>query len=313
MLKLSYSACSKYLLSPFSYYAHYILRLRTKNVSSPLLFGSALDKGLNILLEHKKDPLLLNKIYGISKDVKCTDQEVLAHAKREFDIEFGAIDPYTIKYSKADLDTSSLPEAFHDIYPAPKAPLAWYCLKYKGYLLIDEYVAQVLPRIQEVYEVQKQISSTNEMGDTFIGVIDFIAKIDDKIWIADNKSTSIKYAEDSVTTSEQLASYYEIMRDAYDLAGACYITIPKNLRKKKKPVVDISFIFGTIEEELIDKTFQDYEAVLHGIKNAQFGCTREQQGGCCSKPWPCDFSTFCKSGGTNMTGLVVKPAEDKKR
>jgi hypothetical protein len=287
-MQLSFSAAQRYLLSPMSWYLHYLLRLRPVDTGSALIFGSALDCGFNSLLEDKKAGLTLD----------------LQKAKVEFDKEFGAINPNEIKYSKADYDVTSLPK-YHPLLDID-APPEWYCLKYKGHILIEEYAAQVLPRIQEVYEVQKEISLTNELGDTFTGIIDLIAKIDDKIWICDNKSSSIKYAQDSVATSEQLASYYEAMKDEYALAGACYIVIPKKLRKVKEPRVQIEFIFGSISENLIAKTFQDYERVLDGVKTAQFPCTRESRDGCCGKPWPCPYKSYCSSGGTDMTGLKIE-------
>ncbi len=311
-MQLSFSACQKYLLSPRSWFLHYLLRLRPVDTGSALIFGAALDCGFNFLLEYKKDPLLLNKITGTSNDFIFSMDTVILLAKEAFDKEFCSVEPSSIKFSKADADTTSLPKDFELTNASkPSAPLAWYCLLFKGHILIEEYAAQVLPRIQEVYEIQREISLKNELGDTFTGIIDLIAKIDDKVWIVDNKSSSIKYAQDSVANSEQLASYYEAMRSEYKLDGACYIVVPKKLRKVKLPRVEIEFIFGSINEELIDKTFQDYEKVLDGIKNARFECTREQRDGCCSAPWGCSFQRYCQSNGQDLTGL--KYTEPTKR
>lgn len=294
-IQLSFSACQRYLLSSFSYYAHYMLRLRPVDTGSALVFGSALDAAFNALLGDKRD----------GREIS------IDRARAMFDEVFRATDPNTIKYSKADFDTTSLPESFLlASSDNPAVPLAWHCLKYKGYLLIEEYASQVLPRIEKVYEIQKTISLKNEVGDEFTGVIDFIAQIDGKIWIVDNKSSSVRYAENSVSESGQLATYFEAMKDEYDLAGACFIVVPKGLRKKKKPIVDISFIFGSIPDTLIDKTFQDYENVLEGVKTGKFECTRSQRDGCCSMPWGCAYKRYCESGGKDMTGLKY---EEKKK
>lgn len=272
-----------------SYYLHYLLRIRPTDTGSALIFGSALDAALNSLLLDLKD--------GNRPDVE--------KARLEFTRTFKTVDPNTIKYSKADVDTSSLPTDFSYENENPIYPLAWHCLLFKGYILIQEYIEQVLPRIEKVLEVQKTISLKNDMGDEFTGIIDFIAQIDGKIWIADNKSSSVKYAENSVGESGQLATYFEAMKDEYDLAGACFVVIPKSLRKVKKPIVDISMIFGSISEQLVDKTFSDYDNVLSGIKTGKFECTRSQREGCCSKPWPCSYVTYCRSEGRDMTGLQI--------
>lgn len=291
-MQLSFSAAQRFILSPFSWYAHYMLRLRPIEQGSALIFGSSLDGAFNSLLEDKK--------VGRTIDI--------AKAKSEFDKVFKAIDPNKIKYSKADFDLSVFTED-ELARDWNEKDISAMSLKRKGHILIEEYAEQVLPRIQEVYEIQKQIALTNEVGDSFTGVIDLIAKIDDKVLICDNKSSSIKYAQDSVTKSEQLASYYEAMKDEYSLDGACYIVVPKKLRKMKRPRVQIEFVFGSISENLIAKTFQDYEEVLTGVKMAQFPCTRDQRDGCCSTPWGCSYKAYCSSGGTDLTGLKY---EEKK-
>lgn len=286
-LQLSFSACQRYILSPMSYYLHYLLRIRPIETGSALVFGSALDSAINVLLEARRDGR----------------EPSLDLARAMFDQVFAAIDPHTIKYSKADYD-SSMASDNDEPHPFDKSPPpAWHCLQKKGHILIEEYFNQALPKLEKVLAVQKTISLKNEIGDEFTGVIDFIAQIDGKIWIVDNKSSSIKYAKDAVGESGQLATYFEAMKDEYELSGGLYIVIPKNLRKKKKPVVEIEFVFGEIREQLIEKTFNDYDNVLNGIKTGKFECTRSQRDGCCSKPWGCSFKRYCESGGQDMTGL----------
>ncbi len=289
MISLSYSAAQRYILSPMSWYLHYMLRLRPVANGSALAFGAALDSGLNSLLEDKRD--------GRELDI--------LKAKARFTADFERWLSEEIQYTKADLDESILDEADY----ASGRNLSWCSLHKKGHILIDEYVVQVMPKIEEVYLVQHTISLTNELGDTFTGVIDFVAKINGKIYICDNKTTSVVYAADSASESEQLATYYEALRDKYDIAGVCYVTIPKKLRKKKRPVVECSMIFGTISEDLLNKTFQQYERVLSGIRNAHFACTRNQSGGCCSTPWGCAYKNYCQSGGTDTTGLKFEKKE----
>lgn len=54
-IQLSYSALEKYKLCPAQYKLHYLDRIRSHKISSPLLFGGALDEALNVLLETKLD------------------------------------------------------------------------------------------------------------------------------------------------------------------------------------------------------------------------------------------------------------------
>lgn len=288
MLKISYSAAQRYLLSPMSYFLHYYMRLRPIDEGSALAFGAAMDEGLNHLLQSKKDG-------------KAIDNQAVISAKAAFDKEFSKYNPKQIKYTKADADETSLSDNF--IQPDDGLSIAYHCLKHKAYILIEEYASQVMPKIKEVYLIQHNIALKNDLGDEFTGKIDFIAKWEnDKIYIIDNKTSTVKYADDAVSNSEQLATYYEAMRDEYDLDGALYIVIPKKIRKRKLPRIDIKFIFGEIDEKIIDKTFKDYEYVLKGVKNAQFKCTPSK---CCSQPWGCTYENYCRSGGTDTTGLKI--------
>ncbi len=294
MITLSFSAAQRYLLSPFSYFAHYFLRLRPAELSSALVFGSAFDEAINSLLidkmEGRKPDIEKSKTLFCSKFLI---QEI--NGETRYTHEDGLI-----KFTKADLDESILTE--EDLESGLNK--SWLSLNRKGQLLIEAYAEQVLPRLERVLLVQHQISLVNEEGDKFTGIVDFVAQIDGKIWIIDNKTSSIKYAANSANESAQLATYYEALRDKYDIAGVCFITIPKSLRKKKKPIVEISFIFGSINEELLDKTFQDYDKVLTGIKTGHFHCTRNEENGCCSTPWGCGYKRYCESEGKDMTGLV---------
>lgn len=300
-LSLSFSAAQRYLLSPFSWYAHYLLRIRPVAQGSALAFGGALDTGFN--------SLLIDMMEGREPDLgKAKAAFCLAFTTQDINGETRYLhEAGVLQFSKADLDESLLTQDDH----SSGLNKSWLSLYRKGQIMIDEYYEQVLPKIEKVLLVQHEISMTNADGDKFIGVVDFVAQINGKIWVVDNKSTSIKYKEDSADNSGQLATYFEALRDDYDLAGVCYLTVSKKVLKRKKPQINIEFIFGTISEELIESTFQDYDSVLTGIKTGQFQCTRNEPGGCGSLPWKCSYKTMCCSAGKDMTGLVYN--ESKKR
>lgn len=278
-IQLSHSACERYLTSPRSYYLHYLLRIRPTELSSALLFGSAMDEGFNCLLEQKQ------------KNELCD----LESAMSVFSNSWNKCRDSDVKYSKADLDES----LFTELDTTSEFNKSWLSLRRKGFMMLEAYAEQIIPRLKEVYLIQKNITLTNEAGDSFIGVVDLVAKWDnDCLYIFDNKTSSIKYKDNSADESAQLAVYQEALKDELNIEGVAYITIPKRIRKQKLPLVPIDVIFGTINEELLEETFNKYDKVLTGIKTAEFPCTPE---GCCSKPWPCPYKNFCQSG--DMTGL----------
>lgn len=281
-IQISYSAAECYLLSSMSWYLHYLLRLRPIETGSALLFGSAIDIGLNKLLLDKKNNLPVD-----SENVKDLFRKYMYENKSN------------VTYSKADLDETLL----IDILVPNDEPRAFYSLLQKGYIIIDSYIEQVLPKIKTVHQVQYNINLTNPAGDTFLGVIDLIATLTDgKTYILDNKTSSKRYKQDSVSESEQLATYFDSMKDSYNLSGAGYIVIPKTIRKKKEPKCEIEIILGETKEELIEQTYIKYDQVLNGIKNGQFSCS----GNCQKSPWGCCYKTYCNSGGTDLTGLEFR-------
>lgn len=294
-IQLSFSAAQRYVLSPLSYFLHYHLRLRPTETGSALVFGAAVDVGLNALLIDKRD----GRTPSIEK------------AKALFDAEFRAVEPTVIKYSKADMDTSVLTSG--DLLKSsadPSIPVANLCLLRKGHMILDAYAEQVLPRLEKVILVQHDIDLENELGDKLVGIIDLVAQIDGKIYILDNKTSSVKYAADAAQLSQQLGTYYEALKDEYKIDGVGFIVIPKNMRKKKEPKVPIEIHLGQVDDKVITTTFEMYDNVLDGIKNGRFHCTRNEQNGCCSSPWGCSYKTFCESGGKDLTGLRY---EEKKR
>ena|SRR5271166_6598498 len=299
-IQISFSAADKYLLSPMQYFLHYLLKLRPIQLSSPLIFGSAIDSGLNHLLYCKKTEFKnLEQKYVIINQKNALDS-----AKKNFiDTLKGSEVDYrvhgAVKFSKADLDESLLegldiPDG-HD--------RAWYSLREKGLIMLEAYAEQVLPKIKEVHAVQHEIKVTNTDGDTFIGVVDFIATMENgqKV-LMDNKTTSVPYKDDAIDNSSQLASYWEILKDEYQLDAVGFCIIPKNIRKRKEPKCEIKIMIGQVKEDLIHQTFLDYDKVLHGIKTAQFACS----GNCQKQFWKCPYQNYCATDGKDTSGLCYQ-------
>lgn len=218
----------------------------------------------------------------------------------------------TIKYSKSDFDESILiDEDRLETVEEGKDP-NWVSLKRKGLMILEAYQTQILPRIKQVLFVQKDIKLENDEGDSFIGFVDFCAVWDDgRTIIFDNKTSSIKYADDSASTSEQLATYFEATRDELKVDAVGYVVIPKKVRKKKEPLIPIEVVIGEIDEKVVNDTFEMYDDVLSGIRLGKFECTRDQEDGCCSAPWGCAYKKYCESNGKDLTGLTFHQERKK--
>jgi hypothetical protein len=272
-LRISHSALQVFLECRYKYFLSYLLKLRPKAKRSPLAFGDSIDVGLNTLLSTRDLPGAM-VAFG-NQWLKYKDVGVV--------------------FSKSDLE--------EHLFEEGETPEPWESLKRRGLILLEEFNSQIMPRIKEVIAVQIDQNVKNATGDELVIKTDFICRWeDDRIILFDNKTSSMKYAEDSVRVSEQLAIYYEVLRDKYKIDAAGFIVIPKKINKKKLPRVNISVIIDQIDEATITDTLEQYDETLADIKTGQFP---QNHSSCMGKFGRCDYYDYCHKNG-NLDGLEYK-------
>ncbi len=259
-LKLSNTAIDMYRMCGVKYKHHYLDKLREDGVGSALIFGSALDDALNVLLLRKKEVLtdkekelakkdphrvlekkmeyfpLNNKMIQVSMNPKVyyfkADFDHKVYTKDDLDIIFKLKLPNIESFNSLE-DIKD----FYDYYTSNKEDkdinetklfnfINWISLKRKGHYLLDLYEKEILPNITKVFEIQKTIKLENEEGDIIRGFLDFDAEWKGERVIFDNKTASRKYKEDSVINSQQLMIYGE--DSEHHKAG--YIVLLKNFK-----------------------------------------------------------------------------------
>ena len=304
------------------YRLYYEERIRSKILGSALMFGSAMDVAFNELLMAK------HILTPVSVD-KAVENARAAFDKAMTDVTINGkvIDPIEyehMQYSKADLDISLLEldtetsawladyqekASLKGYVPSPENRLVYNKLCYeslykKGLILLDYYQEVIMPQIEVVYEVQKQVQLPNDNGDNLNGVIDVILKFvgDENIYITDNKTASTAYKESDLYESKQLSTYAEYMQNN----NVAYIVIEKNLRKKE-PRIRHQIIKGKITEDLVLKTFNDYEQSLNKIRNKEFDKNESK----CYNHYgrQCAYINMCKYGRLDKT---LEKLEEKK-
>jgi hypothetical protein len=226
-----------------------------------------------------------------------------------------------IKFYKSDIDEDILIE--EDQALLDKAyHMGWVCLRRKGLLILDAYIKQAIPHLKKIISVQDTVNIQDEDGNSISGFIDFVAifeldeslidpltdegqqmlalkKYNGKTIIFDNKTSSQRYKQDSVSLSKQLATYFENPNSNYNAEFAGYVVIPKKFRKKKEPKIPIEFIINSVSEETTNDIFTEYADTIAGIKAEQFQC---HVGACQSLPFGCPYMRYCQTG--SMEGLV---------
>lgn len=264
-MRISHSALTTYLECPYKYFLHYFRKLRPTAEKSSLAFGNAVDIGLNHLLETRDVDGAIQKFQAAWTSLR--DKKI------------------AIDYSKSDLD---------DFLVEDDPGNTWLCLYRKGRILIEEFHAQIMPRIKDVIAVQVNRTVNNEFGDELIIKTDFICVWEDgRRILFDNKTSSVKYEDDSVKTSPQLGIYFEQLKAEYDLDQAGYIVIPKRINKKKLPRVEIKVIIDNVAQETLNETLSQYDEVLNQLKAAEFPRNTKS---CIGKYGKCPYYNYCHKG-----------------
>ena len=281
-MKLSHSSVTMYLECRYKWFLNYMLKLRATEEKSALKIGDAVDEGLNYLLETRDLPTAIQKFKE--------KWEKVAKAGN-------------IIYSKSDVEEHLL----EGIEIKKESDRGYYSWLKKGEILITEYHEQIMPLIKEVVKVQINESMHNDQGDELVIKTDFIAVWHDgRRILFDNKTSSVKYDQNSVKESNQLAIYYDALKEEYSLDACGYIVIPKKVNKQKKPLVKIEVIIDNIPQNTIDKTHENFNNTLMGVKLAQFD---KNPNACIGIYGKCQYFDYCHNGKT--TGLKEVKYETK--
>lgn len=318
--KLSYSAISTYKDCARKYLYHYIYKLRENNIGSPLFFGSAVDVGLNELLtgDENKAFEVFEKALGsieLNGEKLVVGDHRITYSKNDFDLDVLSAD--TIKEFEStiailpSLIASKKDGTIDPVNHTMLNKLGHQCLLAKGKLMIEAYKEQIRPFIKKILFIQKPFSISNDDGDSLIGFIDLIAEWDDGVnkgtIIFDHKTTSMKYTEDSVRTSNQLATYQIAEEHNIKVDYCGYIAINKTIRKKKEPRVVIQIVIDKIEEKLLHTVVTEYDEVNQMIKQGEFPRNFES----CNTIYhtKCQFYKLCHE--SKYDGLVQSKSEKK--
>ncbi len=334
-MRLSHTAKETYLTCPQKWKLYYQDKLRSTLIGSALFFGSAIDEALNRLLLEKKSELTeeekalmeftpeatfvssFSQARVANETVRIATSEQAMYYKSDLDIDllddgdykdiedFGSIVEIILK-NRSDVEafTEECQELFKKGVDTDTQRMynyiCWLSLKQKGLMLIDAYRKQVMPEIEEVFDVQKRISLPDG-DDEFMGYIDAILSFNSESgvkYVCDNKTSSRPYKQDSVQTSEQLACYSE-----HEENDKCaFIVLEKKLRKRE-PKVRSNIIKDTMPEETINDTFDKITEVFEGVSEEKF---EKNFDACYQYGRKCEYYDYCRTGDLKNLKYVGK-------
>lgn len=271
-MRTSYSQNNLYLLCSKAWWWNYDQKLKSPEVGASLFFGSAVDTAIEKLLEGNTNYLQIyeqnmNTQYHFGKTSVFFDNPDVMYSYSDFDSDIINDDDINQLYKWAsDLKLTSvakqvlysnkedLREEMLDLYDAvaklKKNPYkkmsdaqktyfnraSWLSLRRKGFLLIEAFIAQVMPKIKKVVSTQQRASIKDEAtGDSIQGFIDMVLEIEgyDKPIIFDLKTAARPYTEEQLEHSTQLTLYSGMKGADYNTNLVGYIVLCKNIQKDK--------------------------------------------------------------------------------
>lgn len=354
-LNLSYSAVNKFTSCAKSYEFHYKDKIRPQYKGSSLYFGSAMDLALNFMLLNMTAPNLVELSYqeflkawtdyperdGSTIKLKTFDK--VLYSKSDFDgdilekkdwVEIFAMhkEPNakyeSIKGKLSEKHFSELPEDDKVFW----ITINWLSLKNKAKHMLEAYYKEILPQISEVVAVQKPIELVDEAGNKISGYVDLICKLKNGIEVvADNKTSSVDYEDDAVSTSSQLAQYKAILNAAYGhkIQHGCYFVLNKKIKYhkvceecgyestgshktcnnvvngercggewSKKPFAEAHTFIEPIPDTVTDMVLENFDVAVKAIDAGLFTRNFNQ---CNGKFGKCEYIDFCfKNKDTNL-------------
>jgi hypothetical protein len=226
MNRLSNSQLNKFQTCPKSYEFFYKYNLKGDKLSSALLFGSAFDKGCELLV-HSRNLEAAKQVFTEAWTTQEIDGQTVT-LKHNKDIQYfkSDYDPELVAY-KLDANSETM------------NVLNWESLLQKGLIMLNAVFCNVLPRLGEILSTQELVSLKNEDGDEVIGYVDLVAVIDGKPAILDFKTASSAYDENSVKVSQQLTLYTHILQEKYKTRTAGFIVIGKKIKTTSNKKCDV--------------------------------------------------------------------------
>ena len=256
MIKLSHSAVQRYVTCPREYFLHYIEKLRPTTLSSPLLFGNAIDKACEDYILNRNLSRARELFKRTWREQEHNDKVIDLQLCTEIDYLDSDADPELLFQSDNELilkDTifTNVSDLLKDLKsgrelsPEDKQRLNyinWISMYRKGRYLVESFANWVDSNVEEVLSAQEQIELEDGDGDQVTGLADFVLKLlgHDKPIVIDLKTSGRYYDRNSVKDSDQLALYLFYLRSKYEgMEKAGYFVLHKTIKKNREKICSV--------------------------------------------------------------------------
>jgi hypothetical protein len=214
--RLSYSQIEKWSYCQKAWEYHYKKRIRSTSIPSPLIFGGAIGKTFEYVLNHIEPQ---------------TTPVNLEEAKRYFDTNWTEQEINNVLTSLKDNVNITWLKSDHD---KELGDTPWLSMQTKGHLIIESFFNNFLPLVEKVHSTEEEVILTSG-EDVNVGYADVVVSLKgyDRPIIMDFKTAGRPYERDSVKDSVQLSQYLYILSDKYNTDLAGYVVFSKQIKKNR--------------------------------------------------------------------------------
>jgi PD-(D/E)XK nuclease superfamily len=238
-----------------------VLRDLQKNKKITVNYNAVFDECWQTVEVNKRKYQLIDcTLVGYAKtdfveDLLTLDDRRFARAKlAEYGVEHS--EDYTSLKNQLEEERSRRAVAhFTDSRHKALNMLNWLSMRRKAHLMLEAYVRDIVPKIESVTAIQKQVELKSDCGSSLIGYVDAIVRFkgDTEDTVVDNKTSSSPYADDQVKLSQQLSLYTY----ALGLKKAAYAVMQKNIRMNREKTCSVCSFQSTGSHKTCNNTIDN--------------------------------------------------------
>lgn len=288
MLRLSNSGADKHELCPRLFKYHYIDKIRSKNTTTAILFGSAIDESMDILLKKRNLAEAKDLFFRMFENTFLKNASNLHIYNKDYDWN-----------TLNDEDISKL----NDMEDSRDKELeyAYRSLRGKGVDFLNKVNEEFLDKIDSVIDSQIEVTINNGKY-TIIGYIDFILKMKDgSVLLVDLKTSSKSYSDRMLNESHQLHLYYfclDLMKKRGTYTGELpekisYLVLRKDYNTKGE-MRDIQFKSREPDKDFTLQVINRFDILIKDIESNNFKKTDKKYN--CTKQFgkKCEYYELCQ-------------------
>lgn len=326
-------------------------KFEMKNQSSAFGFGEAFESGCNLLVQGKDFAQAYRKFKDVwttrpgkfgQPDKDIYDSEEVFYYQSDYDpslltnLDLRLIEMWRRELLEKDSAEGEGLNVADEVMERMKSGayidkkarqfthrVVWLCCRRRAAFMLKAFQREVLPQIEEVISVQKEIEMESEDGDKVTGFIDYIVKLrgsngkPGRIAVMDLKSAGREYDDHSLDSSDQLSSYalaegistigywVVLKKIAYDVFCDKCGHHRENYRLKNCEKCDkgkytkrvgkssVQTLIKEVDDHRLDSVASDYTEIITAIKN---NISWKNPHSCMNYGTKCEFYDSCWAG-----------------